>query len=105
MENANVSQAFNVYDRRLTEEKIRLGFHRDFVGGMWEELGRLQLEFLKHQGLLPAHSLLDVGCGALRGGVRFVDYLNSGLYCGLDMNESLLEAGRYEVERAGLSEK
>ena len=55
-----MSQKRNSYDRRLTVEEIRLGFHRDFVGGMWVELGRLQLEFLKHQGLLPAHSLLDV---------------------------------------------
>ena len=98
-------QKRNPYDRCLTEEEIRLGFHRAFVGGMWDELGRLQLEFLKCQELLTTHSLLNVGCGALRGGVRFVDYLNSGLYCGLDKNELLLEAGRYELERAGLSEK
>jgi hypothetical protein len=42
MENANVSQIFNAYDRRPTEEEIRLGFHRAFVGGMWDELRRFQ---------------------------------------------------------------
>lgn len=105
MEYFGVSRKRNPYDRLLTEEEIRLGLHRDLVGGMWDELGRLQIEFLKRQGLRPTHSLLDVGCGALRGGVRFVEYLNSGLYCGLDMNESLLEVGRYELELAGLSEK
>ena len=105
MEYFGVSLKRNPYDRSLTVEEIRLGLHRDFVGGLWDELGRLQLEFLKRQGLQPTHSLLDVGCGALRGGVQFIDYLNPGLYYGVDINPSLIEAGRYELERVGLMEK
>jgi ubiquinone/menaquinone biosynthesis C-methylase UbiE len=75
------------------------------VGGLWEEIGALQFEFLVAQGLRPEHRLLDIGCGSLRGGVRFVEYLESGNYYGLDINASLLGAGRRELARAGLSER
>lgn len=78
---------------------VAAGKHRETVGGLWGELGALQIEFMKDQGLKPEHKLLDVGCGALRGGVRFVHYLDAGNYFGLDINQSLLEAG-YDVELA-----
>jgi ubiquinone/menaquinone biosynthesis C-methylase UbiE len=79
--------------------------HRDFIGGMWEEIGALQMEFLRSCGLLPSHNLLDVGCGCLRGGVHFVRYLEPGHYFGVDVNRSLLEAGLDELEQAGLEKK
>lgn len=72
---------------------------------MWEELGELQLDFMRSAGLLPMHTLLDVGCGSMRGGVRFVEYLDVGNYCGIDINESLISAGWLELERAGLMDK
>ena len=52
---------------------------------------------MRAQGLRADDALLDVGCGALRGGVRFVRYLAPGRYCGLDVNASLLAAGRREL--------
>lgn len=94
----------NNYWRQLTPEHIAAGQHRAFIGGMWDELGELQLAFMKEQGLKPSHRLLDVGCGALRGGLRFIDYLDPGNYYGLDLNASLIEAGKVELERAGLSD-
>lgn len=93
----------NLYGRQLSAEEIARGEHRDFVGGLWEEIGRLQLEFLRSRGLRPGHRFVDVGCGALRGGLHFVRYLESGRYHGLDINASLLEAGRRELEIAGLA--
>jgi SAM-dependent methyltransferase len=69
-------------------------WHRDAVGGMWEEIGRLQLSFLVSQGLRPQHSLLDIGCGSLRGGVHLIDYLDPGRYVGVDRDAALLHAGR-----------
>lgn len=76
------------------------------IGGMWDEIGELQLRFLVSQGLRPDHDLLDIGCGCLRGGVRFVDYLDAGRYAGVDSNPSLLAAG-YDLElaQAGLVHK
>jgi cyclopropane fatty-acyl-phospholipid synthase-like methyltransferase len=72
------------------------------VGGRWDELGRLQFDFLVRQGLSPNQRLLDIGCGCLRGGLHFVRFLEAGNYFGLDMNYSLLEAGRMELAAAGL---
>lgn len=95
----------NQYWRQLTPEQIAAGEHRRFVGDLWEEIGRLQFRFLQRQGLKPHHRLLDVGCGALRGGISFVNYLDEGNYYGLDVNASLIEAGKMELERRGLSDK
>ncbi len=95
----------NIYDRELTPEEIAQGTHRGVVGGLWDEVGRLQFEFLESRGLKPEHKLCDTGCGALRGGIHFVRYLEPGNYYGLDINASLLEAGRRELEQAGLTEK
>lgn len=71
---------------------------------MWDELGRL-LEFMKRQGLLPEHRLLDLGCGCLRGGIHFIEYLDEANYHGLDINSSLIEAGKMELANLGLTDK
>ncbi|MBC7644963.1 MAG: class I SAM-dependent methyltransferase [Thermoleophilia bacterium] len=68
--------------------------HRDAVGGMWDEMGQFQLDFLKAEGLKPTDSLLDVGCGSLRAGIHFINYLEPGNYSGIDQEQSLLDAGR-----------
>jgi cyclopropane fatty-acyl-phospholipid synthase-like methyltransferase len=95
----------NEYHRALTDEEIRAGAHRDFVGGLWDEIGRLQFDFLVAQGLKPEHKLVDIGCGALRGGVHFVRYLKPGNYFGLDLNASLIAAGQQELVAAGLADR
>lgn len=78
--------------------------HREQVGGMWDEIGRLQIDFLIAQGLRPGDRLLDVGCGCLRGGVHFVRYLEPGHYFGLDRDAALVAAGlEIELPRAGLA--
>ena len=58
--------------------------HREQVGGLWDEVGALQIDFLRAQGLRPPDTLLDVGCGCLRGGVHLVGYLEPGRYYGID---------------------
>ncbi|MCC7326544.1 MAG: class I SAM-dependent methyltransferase [Burkholderiales bacterium] len=95
----------NVYGRALLPEQIEALAHRDLVGGLWDELGMLQFEFLKSRGLVPQHRLLDVGCGALRGGLHFIRYLDPGRYHGLDVNASLIDAGRRELVAAGLADR
>jgi SAM-dependent methyltransferase len=81
------------YDENYIREQLKLGNHRQVVGGMWDEIGALQLKFMKSRGLQPDDLLLDVGCGSLRGGVKFVEYLNEGCYFGIDISSALLEAG------------
>lgn len=80
--------------------------HREAVGGLWDELGELQLQFLVSSGLAPGHRLLDVGCGSFRAGVRLLTYLEPGHYYGLDANAELIEAGLVrEVAPAGLTDR
>jgi hypothetical protein len=45
------------------------------------------------QGLRPTDVLLDVGCGALRGGVHFIRYLQPGNYLGIEKEVELLRRG------------
>jgi SAM-dependent methyltransferase len=77
--------------------RLERGAHRTFVGGYWQRLGKLQLEFLISHKLEPNAVFIDVGCGALRAGIHIVDYLEAGNYYGIDINKRLLEIG-YEVE-------
>src|SRR5712691_3540887 len=93
-------------DKAALEAEVRAGRHRACVGGLWDEIGQLQIDFLVSRGLLPHHRLLDVGCGSLRGGVKLIKYLDAGHYAGIDLHESLLDAG-YEIELAkeGLTHK
>lgn len=81
------------------------GDERANVGGLWQEMGQRQLDFLRAEGLEPQHRLLDVGCGSLRAGIRFIDYLDPGNYYGIDQFQKRLDAGADEVARAGLSHK
>jgi SAM-dependent methyltransferase len=95
----------NPYRRELTADEIAAGQHRQAVGGMWDQIGRMQRDFLVGRGLRPEHQLVDVGCGALRGGIHLVAYLAPGHYHGLDLNPSLIEAGRLELRLAGLESR
>ncbi len=95
----------NEYGRQLDPAEIEAGEHRSFVGGLWEEMGALQFDFLRAQGLQPGQRLVDVGCGALRGGVHFIRYLETGHYYGIDINASLIEAGAREIAQLQLDSK
>lgn len=81
------------YDPESLQRAVAGGRHREAVGGLWEELGALQLDFLINHGLQAGHTLLDIGCGSLRLGVKAVDFLDAGHYFGLDLSEDLIEAG------------
>ena len=95
----------NVYARQLTPLEIAEGKHRDLVGGLWDLAGPQQLRFLVARGLRPWMRLLDLGCGCLRGGIHLVRFLDRGNYYGIDVNASLLAAGRRELEEAGLGDR
>jgi len=75
------------------------------VGGLWDEMGQLQLEFLKGEGLQPGHDFLDVGCGLLRAGIPIMRYLEPGRYCGLDASEVILAGARAELRKAGVQDQ
>lgn len=77
-------------------ERIREMGHRTFVGGdgrFWEEIAKLQYDFMISEGLMPEHVLLDVACGSLRAGRLFINYLAPGNYLGLDKEIDLIIRG------------
>jgi len=93
-------------DIERTRTMIATGNHRGIVGGMWNEIGKLQFDYLKANGLEPKHRLLDVGCGSLRGGVHFIPYLEPDNYYGFDLNMPLIQAGlEVEIAQIDLSHK
>jgi len=58
-----------------------------------EESG-LQLRFLKKNGLQPDDTLLDIGCGYLRGGAWIIDYLEPENYTGIDISADTIQRGK-----------
>ena len=98
-------KGINTYWKELTAEDIEQGRHRTMVGGLWNEIGTLQFEFLCSRGIRPSHKLLDIGCGCLRGGIHFIRHLDTGNYHGLDVNTSLIDAARAELRLANLEHK
>ncbi|MGH6947651.1 MAG: hypothetical protein ACREDZ_10020 [Kiloniellales bacterium] len=78
--------------------------HRSCVGGDWQKHGQYQFDFMRSQGLTPSDVLFDIGCGSLRGGVRFIPFLEAGNYLGMEKEAELLRAGIERELDAGLME-
>lgn len=82
------------------------GEHRGAIGGLWDEIGTLQFDFLVASGLQRRHRFLDLGCGSLRAGVKLIPYLDPGCYYGIDISPSLLGAGyEQEIKPLGLVDR
>lgn len=67
-----------------------------FLGGParhFAAVGRNQLAVLLENGLEPESRVLDVGCGALRGGYWIMRILDRGGYHGLEPAVDMLRAG------------
>jgi SAM-dependent methyltransferase len=80
--------------------------HRKKVGGLWDEMGQLQFEFLKNNGLQPNHKFLDIACGSFRLGRFAINYLEVGNYFGIDADLKTLEDGKtFEIAHLLLSKK
>ncbi|MDP3724884.1 MAG: methyltransferase [Nanoarchaeota archaeon] len=88
-----------------TDTRVAEGDYQKAIGGSWEEMGKLQFEFLMKKGLEPGHRMFDIGCGTLRGGRHFIAYLDQGNYTGFDISEEAIERGKRLVEEEGLAGK
>ena len=66
--------------------------HRGYVGGMWEEIGKVQIDFMVGRGLKPSDVFVDVACGSLRAGRHFISYLDPANYLGLDVRTRAFHA-------------
>ncbi|MBB3996845.1 class I SAM-dependent methyltransferase [Aureimonas pseudogalii] len=89
--------SLNPYDDDFSKRLAAPDGHRNIIGGLWDEMGSLQRDYLVDQGLRPNDRLIDIGCGSLRAGVALVPYLDPGHYYGVDYLGALLEEG-YEKE-------
>lgn len=75
------------------------------IGGHWEEIGLLQFDFLKQQGLTSDKTMLDIGCGTLRGGRHFIRLLNKGNYTGIDISPKAIEYAQHLIREEELTDK
>jgi hypothetical protein len=76
-----------------------------FLGGppkLFEIAGRKLLITLLNEGLTPASTVLDIGCGCLRGGYWLIHFLDPGRYFGIEPNVQMLAAGIRVVLEPGL---
>ncbi|MEV6108069.1 class I SAM-dependent methyltransferase [Streptomyces sp. NPDC051940] len=71
----------------------------------WLALGQMQFDYLTSHGLAPGDRMLEIGCGNLRAGWRFIDYLDSGNYYGLDISPDILFAAQNTLVRHHLQGK
>jgi SAM-dependent methyltransferase len=71
----------------------------------WLALGQLQFDYLAGHGLKPDTRMLEIGCGNLRAGRLFIDYLDAGHYYGLDISPDILLAAQQVVTDNGLQAK
>ena len=71
----------------------------------WLQLGQLQFDYLTGHGLKPDMRMLEIGCGNLRAGRLFIDYLEPGNYYGTDISPDILLAAQRTVVEFGLQPK
>jgi SAM-dependent methyltransferase len=83
--------------------------HEAAVGGRthawWLKIGQMQFDYLISHGLKPTARMLEIGCGDLRAGRLFIDYLDAGNYHGIDISPDILLAAQHTLAEAGLREK
>jgi len=65
--------------------------YRAYVGppDQYDFMGATQFRLLTSLGLRETHRLVDLGCGSLRAGRYFIQYLMPGRYVGVEPNEWL----------------
>jgi ubiquinone/menaquinone biosynthesis C-methylase UbiE len=71
----------------------------------WLRIGQMQFDYLVKHGLKPDMRMLDIGCGNLRAGRLFIDYLDSGNYYGTDISPDILLAAQRTIGEYGLQHK
>lgn len=102
------NRPFSVFYAHVMDEVAeRDPFHA--VGGKLDDhgrdIGKLQFEFFKERGLRNDHRFLDIGCGNLRAGRYFINFLEKDRYVGIDVSMKILKAAELEIKNLGLAAK
>jgi SAM-dependent methyltransferase len=71
----------------------------------WLTVGQMQFDYLVSHGLKPGMRMLEIGCGNLRAGRLFIEYLDAGGYYGIDISPDILLAAQRTLAGAGLQHK
>jgi SAM-dependent methyltransferase len=71
----------------------------------WLEIGQLQFDYAVAHGLKSEMRMLEIGCGNLRAGRLFIEYLEPSSYYGLDISPDILLAAQQTVAQYGLGAK
>ncbi len=71
----------------------------------WLEIGQLQFDYAVSHGVKPDMRMLEIGCGNLRAGRLFIDYLDAGNYYGVDISPDILIAAQDTVATYDLRSK
>ena len=74
-------------------ETIHRQGHRKFRRWPLGADRKTAIRIFRIAGLQPSDKFVDVGCGALRGGRHFIEYLENGNYYGLDKHIELIIYG------------
>jgi SAM-dependent methyltransferase len=96
------------YYRAVMQDTIQRGEatavgHRSRKG--WQKGGKRQFDYRVARGLRPEHRMLDIGCGNLRAGRRFIDHLDAGHYYGIDISPEAILSAQDTLEEVGLAAK
>src|SRR5260370_13527867 len=62
-------------------------------------------DYVASTGLKPDMRMREIGCGNLRAGRLFIDYLDAGGYYGIDISPDILLAAQRPLADAGLQDK
>jgi ubiquinone/menaquinone biosynthesis C-methylase UbiE len=71
----------------------------------WLRQGQAEFDYLIGHGLQPGDRMLEIGCGSLRAGHLFIEYLSAGNYYGIDVSADSLIAAQQVIAEFGLQAK
>jgi SAM-dependent methyltransferase len=96
------------YYRAVMQDTVTQGAARAVANSdrkVWRKAGARQFDYLRTHGLQPQHRMLEIGCGNLRAGWRFIDYLEPGGYYGIDISPEVILAAHRTVVAEGVEAK
>tara|TARA_B110000046_G_C13017391_1_gene409482 strand:+ start:3284 stop:3910 length:627 start_codon:yes stop_codon:yes gene_type:complete len=80
-------------EKILNDKYVEAGLVPDNFTSFWHDSADWQFNALTNYGLKSHHKLLDVGCGPLRLGLKAIEFLEDGNYCGVDAYKKYIDLG------------
>ncbi len=95
MDSISLSKKEDLHKQFGQDQEIGGKHYRSYVGppNYYDLIGATQFNLLTLFGMRETSSLLDIGCGSLRGGRFSIMYLRPGRYFGIDPEEWAIQDG------------